>query len=158
MNVRPRPSQGRALIPLSYRSDFWRKGQDSNLQATRAVVFKTTALPVRLPFHTRLRISDCGLRSWALCSWPFALYWQGRSDSNRESRFWRPAVCQLAYVPKADFRLRIEDFGFHISDSVNAHHVNRERPCLIIPHSAIRNLKSEISMAISNQRSIYAKK
>ena len=30
----------------------WRKGQDLNLQATSAVVFKTTALPVRLPFQT----------------------------------------------------------------------------------------------------------
>ena len=51
LNVRPRPSQSRALIPLSYRSVNWRKGQDLNLQATSAVVFKTTALPVRLPFR-----------------------------------------------------------------------------------------------------------
>ena len=29
----------------------WRKGQESNLQATSAVVFGTTALPVRLPFR-----------------------------------------------------------------------------------------------------------
>ena len=77
LNVRPRPSQSRALIPLSYRSEElaeaaglepahakrgdlanrchtirrrlqvvnWRKGQESNLQATSAVVFGTTALP-----------------------------------------------------------------------------------------------------------------
>ena len=25
--------------------------------------------------------------------------WQGRRDSNPEIRFWRPAVCQLAYTP-----------------------------------------------------------
>ena len=92
LNVRPRPSQSRALIPLSYRSRhcrfliadcrfntryhtpapktdqskignwqstmIWRKGQESNLQATSAVVFKTTALPVRLPFRKNL---DCEL-------------------------------------------------------------------------------------------------
>src|SRR5437879_331004 len=33
----------------------WRKGQDSNLQATSAVVFGTTALPVRLPFQEKQR-------------------------------------------------------------------------------------------------------
>ena len=36
----------------------WRKGQDLNLQATSAVVFGTTALPVRLPFQKELRIAD----------------------------------------------------------------------------------------------------
>jgi hypothetical protein len=37
---------------------IWRKGQESNLQATeRAVVFKTTALPVRLPFRKEFQIS-----------------------------------------------------------------------------------------------------
>ncbi len=45
---------------------FWRKGQDLNLQATSAVVFKTTALPVRLPFQNiydcQLPISDCLFR------------------------------------------------------------------------------------------------
>src|SRR5262245_65195975 len=30
---------------------IWRKGQESNLQAMSAVVFGTTALPVRLPFR-----------------------------------------------------------------------------------------------------------
>jgi hypothetical protein len=35
----------------------WRKGQDSNPQATCAVVFKTTALPVRLPFLNSLNTS-----------------------------------------------------------------------------------------------------
>ena len=156
MNVRPRPSQSRALIPLSYRSsDFfdgeraaltatsavarptaetlaeaagvepahakrgdlanrchtvrrrlqlvnWRKGQDLNLQATEcAVVFGTTALPVRLPFQEEFRIANCGFR---ICSLLLAICrsrcWQGRSDLNRESRFWRPMVCQLAYIPK----------------------------------------------------------
>src|SRR6266446_10953758 len=97
LNVRPRPSQSRALIPLSYRSETlaeaaglepahakrgdlanrchtvrrrlqvvnWRKGQESNLQATSAVVFGTTALPVRLPFQRR--ISDCEFRIADLC-------------------------------------------------------------------------------------------
>ena len=38
-------------VPLSYRSkEIWRKGQGSNLQATMRGSFKTTALPVRLPF------------------------------------------------------------------------------------------------------------
>ena len=41
--------------PLPYQlgdaSVNWRKGQESNLQATSAVVFGTTALPVRLPFR-----------------------------------------------------------------------------------------------------------
>src|SRR5262245_63363827 len=81
LNVRPRPSQSRALrsaelqvrtfaiancrlpsVLTSFRSSvaddsignwqsamIWRKGQESNLQATSAVVFGTTALPVRLP-------------------------------------------------------------------------------------------------------------
>ena len=31
---------------------------------------------------------------------PSPKVWQGRSDLNRESRFWRPMVCQLAYIPK----------------------------------------------------------
>ena len=26
--------------------------------------------------------------------------WQGRSGLNRESRFWRPMVCRLAYIPE----------------------------------------------------------
>jgi hypothetical protein len=37
--------------------EVWRKGQDSNLQATSAVVFKTTALPLRLPFRI---VGACG--------------------------------------------------------------------------------------------------
>ena len=65
----------------------------------RAVVFGTTALPVRLPFQKgisdgELRISDLLL---ALCR---SRCWQGRSDLNRESRFWRPMVCRLAYIPE----------------------------------------------------------
>ena len=35
-----------------------------------AVVFKTTALPVRLPFQEEFRIANCGFR---ICSWLFAL-------------------------------------------------------------------------------------
>ena len=46
----------------------------------RAVVFGTTALPVRLPFQKG--ISDCELRIsdllLALCSWPFAVRGVGR--------------------------------------------------------------------------------
>jgi hypothetical protein len=54
-----------------------------------AVVFKTTALPVRLPFQNLLIVI-------------FAKCWQGRSDLNRESRFWRPMVCRLAYIPELE--------------------------------------------------------
>ena len=35
-----------------------------------AVVFGTTALPVRLPFQEEFRIANCGFR---ICSWLFAL-------------------------------------------------------------------------------------
>src|SRR5712692_2869346 len=87
LNVRPRPSQSRALRSAvqvrelaeaaglepahAVRGDLanrchtvrrrlqfmnWRKGQELNLQATNAVVFGTTALPVTLPFRqNRLR-------------------------------------------------------------------------------------------------------
>ena len=73
LNVRPRPSQSRALIPLSYRSfDLGflnadcgfeinlhsaiinRLAEGTGLEPASdkcAVVFKTTALPVRLPFQ-----------------------------------------------------------------------------------------------------------
>ncbi len=72
-----------------------------------AVVFGTTALPVRLPFQRR--ISDCELRisdlcfvldGFALSSLHFAQRWLGRPDLNRESRVWNPMVCRLAYAPK----------------------------------------------------------
>src|SRR6266480_1514472 len=35
-----------------------------------AVVFKTTALPVRLPFQEEFRIANCGFR---ICTWPLPL-------------------------------------------------------------------------------------
>ena len=86
MNVRPRPSQSRALIPLSYRSfDFGlrilncglmkepiriphspilnRLAEGTGLEPASdkcAVVFGTTALPVRLPFRT-FPIFNCRL-------------------------------------------------------------------------------------------------
>ncbi len=91
MNVRPRPSQSRALIPLSYRSErlaeaaglepahakrgdlanrchtvrrrLHRLAEGTGLEPASdkcAVVFGTTALPVRLPFQRR--ISDCEFR------------------------------------------------------------------------------------------------
>src|SRR5712664_3841618 len=64
LNVRPRPSQSRALIPLSYRSEVLAEGTGVEPASDkRAVVFGTTALPVRLPFrqHFRLPIGDCRL-------------------------------------------------------------------------------------------------
>ena len=106
--MRPRPSQSRALIPLSYRSE--ELAEATGLEAARAlrgdlanrchtvrrrlqncfsqeevleegtgvepasdkcaVVFGTTALPVRLPFQEEFRIANCGFR---ICSWLFAL-------------------------------------------------------------------------------------
>ena len=36
----------------------------------RAVVFGTTALPVRLPFQEEFRITNCGFR---ICTWPLPL-------------------------------------------------------------------------------------
>src|SRR5262245_36801122 len=39
----------------------WRKGQDSNLQGSSPVVFKTTALPVRLPFRRKTNFVLCTL-------------------------------------------------------------------------------------------------
>ncbi len=142
MNVRPRPSQSRALIPLSYRSE--ELAEATGLEPARAlrgdlanrchtvrrrlqncfsqeevleegtgvepasdkcaVVFGTTALPVRLPFQEEFRIANCELRisnlRLALSSWLCVVCWQGRSDLNRESRFWRPMVCRLAYIPE----------------------------------------------------------
>ena len=47
----------------------WRKGQDSNPQALSAVVFGTTALPVRLPFQEECQIANFG---FALSSLLFA--------------------------------------------------------------------------------------
>jgi hypothetical protein len=42
--------------PTIRRRLHWRKGQESNLQALRAVVFRTTALPVRLPFRELVHV------------------------------------------------------------------------------------------------------
>ena len=58
LNVRPRPSQSRALIPLSYRSVKLAEGTGLEPASASAVVFKTTALPVRLPF--RRIVGACG--------------------------------------------------------------------------------------------------
>ena len=56
LNVRPRPSQSRALIPLSYRStEFGGRDRSRTCKRLRAIVFKTTALPVRLPFRNMRR-------------------------------------------------------------------------------------------------------
>ena len=49
------------LWTLDFGLTCWRKGQDSNLQATCAVVFKTTALPVRLPFQELDMVHAVGL-------------------------------------------------------------------------------------------------
>ena len=101
LNVRPRPSQSRALIPLSYRSELKDEGgrmkdetewcgsfvassfiphplsfdmeEGTGVEPASdkcAVVFGTTALPVRLPFQEEFRIANCGFR---ICSWLFAL-------------------------------------------------------------------------------------
>src|SRR2546423_4311236 len=64
-----------------------RKAWDSNPQTPeeRATVFETVGLPVSLAFRDEN-------------------FWQGDSDLNREDRFWRSAVCWLAYLPET-FRM-----------------------------------------------------
>ena len=59
----------------------WRKARESNPTRTKPPQFS--------------RLFD------TLCCRAFRKVWQGRPDLNRESRFWRPMVCQLAYIPKS---------------------------------------------------------
>ena len=100
----------RSLFPWprqaeAHRTVFGGRDRSRTCKRQRAVVFKTTALPIRLPFPEE--ISDCELRiciwclvlrSWrlALCSLPI---WQGCSDLNREFRFWRTVVCAFSLHP-----------------------------------------------------------
>src|SRR6266550_8916878 len=85
-------------MPVRRHLQHWRKARESN---------PTRSKP---PQFSRL-LDSLYCRAFQVTCWS-GNYWQGRSDLNRESRFWRPMVCQLAYIPGiiADFRLPIADW------------------------------------------------
>ena len=70
----------------------WRKGQDSNLQGTSPVVFKTTALPVRLPFRKKSE----------LCSLCFVPCFRA-SDQSAESENFRKLSTKAKYKVRFSF-------------------------------------------------------
>src|SRR3989442_7796582 len=123
-------------------SDIWRKGQDSNLQATSAVVFGTTALPVRLPFQEKQRSLVFVLWTLKLRN-PYVQIRARESKSEDQSTKFFFLVHVVGLAPTKDNQVRL---------------ISKEGAFAAQPHMRNGIQISDLTRKISSLRSICAKK